>query len=171
MTLTPNSSHAFFRIPFNVMLPESQDGPSLASELSGYDNIPSHVSLNLIPPELLCKPLLLMILVAVPKVTIAEYYNFFSGKNEIRISEHLGVHFILVSGTAKHLVHLEINLGVCSPDSGHNPGALFRSEYVGHSLPSLTIFLNIRSFIHLSRPSVMDELSERFNDQICSRLE
>ena len=137
MTLTSNPSHAFFWILFNVMLPESQDGPALTSKLSGYHCISSHVSLNLIPPELLCKPLLLMILVAVPKIPVTEYHSLFSWKNKIRISEHLGIHLILVSGIAKHLVHPKINLGIGSPDPRHDPRTLFRGEYVGHSLPNL----------------------------------
>ena len=61
MTLTPNLfsnlSHAFLGILFYVVLPEPENGPSVTSKLSGYSSVSSHVSLYLVPPELLCKPL------------------------------------------------------------------------------------------------------------------
>ena len=168
MILALNPPHALFRISLNVMLPESQDRPSIPSELSGYRNIPPHVSLNLIPPELLWELFLLVIPVAVPKIPVAEYYNLLSGKNEIGITKHLGIHLVLVSHIAKHLVHSEINLGVRSPDSGHDPGALLGSKYIRHyfSLTCRESLFVTSIFTHVDCPFKMG-LTEKFKDQRC----
>jgi len=114
------------------MLPKSQDRPSILSKLSGDGKIPSHVSLNLVPPESFWQTFLFMILVPMPKITVTEYDNPLSWKYEIRITEHFWIHFVFISRIAQHLVHLEINLGVCSPDSRHDPRTLFRSKYIRH---------------------------------------
>ena len=149
------------------MLPKPEDRPSITSEPSGNRCIPSHVSLNLVPPELLWKTFLLIIPVAMPEITVAEYRNLFSGKSKVRIAKHLGIHLILVSHIPKHLVHPEINLGVCPSDSGHDPGTLFRSKYVRHCFSLICRSLLVTSIFSHADNSLKMGLNEKFNDQRC----
>ena len=150
------------------MLPKSKDRPPITSEFSRNFCIPSHVSLNLVPPEFFWKTFLLMVSVTMPEISITKYHNLLSGKNKVRITKHLGIHLILVSHIPKHLIHPEINLGVCSPDSGHDPRALFRSKYIRHyfSLTCREGLFVTSIFTHTNYLLKMG-LNEKFKDQRC----
>ena len=53
MTFTLDSSHTFIWILLNIMLPKSQNGPTITTKPSGNHYIPSHVPFYLISPEFL----------------------------------------------------------------------------------------------------------------------
>ena len=121
MKLCKYLSHALLGVFLNVMLPQSEDRPSVPSELPAVPPVAPHVVLNLVAPELFCKPFLLVIPVPVPKVAVAEYRNPLSPVSKVRIAVHLRMHFKSVSSVRKHLLHLQFDLCVFALDSGHDP--------------------------------------------------
>ena len=132
MKLCKYLSHALLGVFLNVMLPQPEDRPPVPSELPAVPPVAPHVVLNLVAPELFCKPFLLVVPVPVPKVAVAEYCYPLSLVCKVGIPIHLRMHFKLVSCVCKHLLHPQFDLCVFALDSGHDPGPFFRGEYVCH---------------------------------------
>jgi len=115
----------------NVMLPKSQYRVTFTSQLSCNPPVTPHIVFYLVPPVLLCRPLLFVVVVSVPEYTITENSHPLPNQ-KVWIPVHLRMLFKLYPVLSQNAFHFVLNLGVLAPDAGHDPRPLLLCEDVCH---------------------------------------